>query len=63
MAMHVIPVQKHQIDEESVSVVLILTMIQGQMAFAGALGNFRWSGKYYKGEVLRVSGESYDFTK
>ena len=31
----------------------------GQSAYMGEFGDFKWGGKFYEGEVLQMSGESF----
>lgn len=39
------------------SVIPTTSIKPGQTAYTGALGDFKWLGKYYEEEVLGISGE------
>lgn len=43
--------------EEQVSVVPSSSIRPGQKCYVGAIGEFKWQGKFYEGEVLKLSGQ------
>lgn len=45
------------IEDESVFAIPTTSIKPGRTAYTGALGEFKWLGKYYEGEVLGISGE------
>ena len=47
------------VDEETVSVVLTTSVREEQRVEVAGIYHFKWSGKYYKGEVLKISGIYY----
>ena len=47
------------LEEETLSVLTSTSVRQGQKSYVGALGDFKWGGKFFEGEVLSLSGKSY----
>lgn len=45
------------LNDEQVSVELSSTIRQGQKCYVGAIGEFKWQGKFYEAEVLKTSGD------
>ena len=44
------------IGEENLSVVVAAKDKVGDPPFVGKIGDFKWAGKFYEGEVLALSG-------
>ena len=49
------------IADETLSVLADSASRPGQKLYVGAEGSFKWAGKYYKGEVLGISGDYTSF--
>ena len=45
------------LDDEKISVEPISAAKSGEKVYAGVFGDFKWAGKYYEAEVLKISGE------
>ena len=46
-------------EDEMLSVCSSSAIREGQTAYVGVFGDFKWAGKFYEGEVLQMSGESF----
>ena len=44
------------VGEETLSVVLLTTARKTEKVYSGSFTEFKWGGKYYEGEVLKLSG-------
>lgn len=45
------------IEDETLSVLADSASQPGQKLYIGGQGSFKWSGKYYQGEILGISGD------
>ena len=46
------------IEDETVSVVRADTVKKGMEVYVGAFAEFKWLGKFYEAEVLKISGKT-----
>lgn len=44
------------VGEETVSVIKGNSVRSGEDVYVGAFTNFKWAGKFYEAEVLKISG-------
>ena len=51
------------LEEETVSVLPIKSAKDGQKVYQGAYANFKWLGKFYEAEVLKVSGNELNLRR
>ena len=47
------------LEEETLSVLTSTSVRQEQKSYVGALGDFKWGGNFFEGEVFSLSGKSY----
>ena len=44
------------LEEETLSVLLSCKTRRGDIPVVGLTGDFKWSGRFYEGEILAISG-------
>ena len=46
--------------DEKVSIMPFSSAKKGTKVYTGVFGEFKWSGKFYEAEVLKISGEKIE---